>query len=115
MGFTMAEKKKTAVQYAPRYRTASKNEKTKILDEYLALTGSKSRKYAIFKLGRVGKTQLRVSGGEKVNVKIVEKSRKKRGCQPYYGSDVAEKLLLLWKNFNWPCGKLFAPSPRVSV
>jgi hypothetical protein len=27
------------------------------LDEYLALSGSTSRKYAIFKLNRIGKTQ----------------------------------------------------------
>jgi hypothetical protein len=115
MGFTMAEKKKITTEYAPRYRFASKSEKTKILDEYLVLTGSTSRKYAIFKLGRVGKTQLRVINGETLNVKIVEKNRKKRVYRPYYDAEVAEKLLLLWKNFNWPCGKLFAPFLRQNL
>ncbi|GHU81715.1 hypothetical protein FACS189468_4840 [Spirochaetia bacterium] len=63
MGFTMAEKKKITAEYAPRYRNAKKSEKTRLLDEYLRLSGSKSRKYAIFKLNRVGKVQLRTIGG----------------------------------------------------
>ena len=115
MGFTMAEKKKIAAEYAPRYRMAKKSEKTKLLDEYLRLTGSTSRKYAIFKLNRVGKTQLRTLGGKTVNVKIVERSRKKRVYQPYYDEEVADKLFLLWQNFNWQCGQLFAPFLRLNL
>jgi hypothetical protein len=102
---------------------AKKSEKTKLLDEYLRLTGSTSRKYAIFKLNRVGKTQLRTLGGKTVNVKIVERSRKKRVCQPYYGEEVADKLFLLWQNFNsLQCcvsshlsGQLFAPFLRLNL
>jgi transposase InsO family protein len=115
MGFTMAEKKKIAAEFAPRYRMAGKSEKSRILDEYLVLSGSKSRKYAIFKLNRIGKTQLRVLNGQTVTVKIVEKSRKKRACHPYYDAGVAAMLELLWKNFNWPCGKLFAPFLRLNL
>jgi hypothetical protein len=55
----MAEKKKLAAKYAPRYRKACKAEKTRILNDYLSLT-EENRKYAIFKLNHVGKTQLRV-------------------------------------------------------
>jgi hypothetical protein len=51
----MAEKKKIAAKYALRYRKASKAEKTRLLDEYVRLSGE-NRKYAIFKLNRVGKT-----------------------------------------------------------
>jgi hypothetical protein len=40
----MAEKRKIAAEFAPRYRNAGKGEKSRILDEYLALSGSKSRK-----------------------------------------------------------------------
>jgi hypothetical protein len=109
MGFTMAEKKKIAAEYAPRYRKAKKQEKSRILDEYLTLSGGTSRKYAIFKLNRIGKTQLRMLDGQSVKVTLVEKSRKKRVYQPYYDTTVAEMLELLWRNFNWPCGKLFAP------
>jgi hypothetical protein len=112
MGFTMAEKKKITAEYAPRYRKARKAEKTRLLDEYIALIGSKSRKYAIFKLNRVGRTLLYNIGGKTVNIKIVDKGKKKRVYKPYYDADVFEKLFLLWKNFNWQCGKLFAPFLR---
>ncbi|MDR0707529.1 MAG: hypothetical protein LBF60_06615, partial [Treponema sp.] len=111
----MAEKRKIAAEFAPRYRKAGKGEKSRILDEYLALSGSKSRKYAVFKLNRIGKTQLRVLDGETVTVAIVEKSRKKRACQPSYDAAVAAMLELLWKNFNRPCGKLFAPFLRQNL
>jgi transposase InsO family protein len=111
----MAEKKKIAAEYAPRYRKADKREKSRILDEYLALSGSKSRKYAIFKLNRVGKTHLRVLDGQPVKAVIVEKTRKKRVYQPYYDEKTAETLEWLWKNFNWPCGKLFAPFLRQNL
>ncbi|WP_169313398.1 integrase catalytic domain-containing protein [Treponema primitia] len=104
----MAEKKKITAEYAPRYRQAKKAE-INLLDEYLRLTGSKSRKYAIFKLNRVGKTQLRSIGGETLNVNVVEKSRKKRVYKPYYDEEVANMLLFLWRTFNWQCRKLFAP------
>jgi hypothetical protein len=115
MGFTMAEKKKIAAEFAPRYRKARKQEKSRILDEYLALSGSKSRKYAIFKLNRIGKTHLRLLDGQTVTVKTVEKSRKKRVYHPYYDTEVAVMLELLWANFNWPCGKLFAPFLRLNL
>jgi hypothetical protein len=113
----MAEIKKIAAEFGPRYRKAGKSEKARILDEYLALSGGKSRKYAIFKLNRVGKTQLRVLNGETVRVKTVEKSRKKRVYQPYYGPEVAETLELLWRNFNGflsdgPAGSCSLPSSR---
>jgi hypothetical protein len=74
---------------APRCRKAGKGEKSRILDEYLALSGSKSRKYAIFKLNRIRKTQLRLLDGQAVKVTIVEKTRKKRVYQPYYDAAVA--------------------------
>ncbi|MDR1287844.1 MAG: hypothetical protein LBK08_09575 [Treponema sp.] len=68
MGFTTAEKK-IAAEFAPRCRKAGKQEKSRILDEYFALSGSKSRKYAVFKLNRIGKTQLRGLDGQTVTVK----------------------------------------------
>jgi hypothetical protein len=110
----MAEKKKIAVQYAPRYRKARKTEKTRILDEYARLT-EENRKYAIFKLNRVGKTRLRIIDGKNVKVKIVEKSRKKRVYKPYYDEKTAEMLFILWQDFNRQCGKLFAPFLRLNL
>jgi hypothetical protein len=107
--------KKIAAEHAPRYRKATKREKSRILDEFLALSGGTSRKYAIFKLNRIGKTPLRMLDGRSVTVAIVAKSRKKRVCQPCYDTAVAEMPELLWKNFNRPCGKLLAPFFRQNL
>jgi hypothetical protein len=78
----MAEKKKIAAQFASRYRISAKHEKSKILDEYPALSGAKNRKYAIFKLNRIGKIQLRMMDGQAAKVAIVEKSRKNGYISP---------------------------------
>jgi putative addiction module killer protein len=53
--------------------------------------------------------------GQTVRVSIIEKSRKKRVYKPYYDAEVAATLESLWKNFNWPCGKLFAPFLRQNL
>jgi hypothetical protein len=111
----MEERKKIAVEFAPHYRKARKYEKSRILDGYLALSGSKSRKYAIFKLNRIGKTQLRLLDGQTVTVKTVEKCRKKRVCQSYYDAPAADMPEAQWKNFNRPCGKLSAPFLRLNL
>jgi hypothetical protein len=102
--------KKITAQFASRYWKAGKHEKSKILDEYPVLSGAESQKYAIFKLNRIEKTQLRMMDGQAVNV---EKSQKTGlPTLPYYDAEVAATLESLWKNFNRPCGKLFAPFLR---
>ncbi|MDR1574784.1 MAG: hypothetical protein LBS37_02155, partial [Treponema sp.] len=53
--------------------------------------------------------------GQSVTVTMIEKSRKKRVYQPSYDTAVAEMLETLWENFNWPCGKLFAPFLRQNL
>jgi hypothetical protein len=108
-GVYHGREKKIAAEFAPCYRMARKCEKLRILDEYLALSNTKSRKYAIFKLNCIGKIQIHLLDGQTVSVNIIENSRKKRIYQPYYDTALAEMLELLGKNFNWPCGKLFAP------
>jgi hypothetical protein len=84
---------------------ARKAEKTNLLDEYLRLA-SGNRKYAIFKLNRVGKTQLRVIDGENVIVKIVEKSRKKHVYKPYYDPETVRSFrtpvpILFFRREKW--------------
>ena len=49
MGLDMRTRKKLTEETAKRYCTASKKEKTKIIDEYVANTGY-NRKYAIHTL-----------------------------------------------------------------
>ena len=78
MEFTMAEKQKIRAEYAKRYHTAKKADKSKILDEYLLLLGKGNRKYAIFIPNREGKQQLRLINNTYVNVKITSTPRRKR-------------------------------------
>jgi hypothetical protein len=115
MGFTMAEKKKIAGQFATRYRKAKKAEKTKILNEYLALAGG-NRKYAIYKLNREGKKQLRLLvDGTYANVEISSKKRRKRVYTPCYGEDVKIVLVKLWRFFRYACGERLTPLIKANL
>jgi len=111
MEFTMAEKKKITGEFAPRYRKANRAEKTTILNEYLALAGG-NRKYAIFKLGREGKKQLRLIDGHYVNVKISSTPRRKRVYTPYYDEEVKTALVKLWAFFRYICGERLTPAEK---
>ena len=116
MGFTMAEKKKIRAEYAKMYRKAKKNEKTKILDEYLKLLGGRgNRKYAIYTLNREGKQQLRYLDGQNVNVIITVNCRKKRVYKKYYDDKVAKVLIKLWKFFRYVCGERLVPMLRANL
>jgi len=53
---------------------SGKRGKSRIPDEYLALTGSKSRKYAVFTLNRVGETHLRFTDGRPGQTQSGQKS-----------------------------------------
>jgi len=115
MGFTMAEKGKIRAQYAKKYRKATKQEKTKILDEYLELLGKGNRKYEIYALNREGKKQLRVIEGENVNVEISGRVRKKRVYKKYYDEEVARVIITLWKFFRYICGQRLVPLLRANL
>jgi len=115
MGFTMAERKKIRAELAKQYRKANKNEKTKILDEYLKLLGKGNRKYAIFTLNREGKKQLRFIGGKNVNMVITSNHRKKRIYKKYYDEKVAKALIQLWKFFRYVCGERLVPMLRANL
>ena len=115
MGFTMAERKKIRAELAKQYRKAKKNEKTKILDEYLKLLGKGNRKYAIYTLNREGKKQLRFIGGKNVNVEITSSLRRKRVYKKYYDEKVEKVLILLWKFFRYVCGERLVPMLRANL
>jgi hypothetical protein len=110
----MAEKKKIIREYAPRYRMAAKSEKTRLLNEYLALAGG-NRKYAIYRLNREGKRQLRWVDGEYVNVEISGRTRKKRVYKPFYDKEVAAALVKLWRFFMQVCGERLVPLLRANI
>jgi len=76
----------------PRYRKASKREKSRILDEFVAATGY-NRKYAI---------QLLRNGPSRP-------SRKRRGRSLIYGPDVVAALVQVWEACGHLCGKRLMP------
>jgi len=77
----------------PRYRKASKNEKSQILDEFVASTGY-NRKYAIHLL----------RNGPPKN-----SSLKKRGRRLIYGPDVIAELVRIWEVSRHLCAKRLHP------
>jgi transposase InsO family protein len=110
----MAEKRKITGKFAPRYRKADKAGKTKILDEYLGLVGG-NRKYAIFKLGREGKQQLRLIDGRYVNVRVSSGTRRKRVYARYYDEEVKKVLIKLWAFFRFICGERLTPLIKANL
>jgi hypothetical protein len=107
-------KNKITREYAPRYRKAKKADKTRILNEYLKLAGG-NRKYAIFKLNREGKKQLRRINGTYVNIEISSKARKKRVYKPYYDDEVKKVLITLWTFFRYICGERLTPLIKANL
>jgi hypothetical protein len=113
MGFSMKEKQALTREYAPRYRqSASRKEKTGVLDEYIRLTGY-HRKYALLLLARWGKETFLTVDGKPVKLKAgTTKRRKGGGRKPLYGPEVIASLRTIWAFFWYKCGKLLAPLVR---
>ena len=88
--------RRSILEYAqalrPRYRKASKEEKSKMLDEFIKVTGF-HRKAAIRLLNRVN----RLPPG------------KRRGRKRKYGSEVAEALRVVWEASDRVCSKRLKP------
>ncbi len=88
--------RRSTLEYAqalrPRYRKASKEEKSKMLNEFTMVTGL-HRKAAIRLLNRV--RQLTTG--------------KRRGRQRKYGSEVAEALKVVWEASDRLCSKRLQP------
>ena len=88
MGLDM--KKKLSEETAKRYCTASKKNKTKILDEFIATTGY-NRKYAIHVLKNTAYIKVtHFNNVAKQSVQVITKTLKKRNYKKYYGQDVQQ-------------------------
>jgi hypothetical protein len=75
MGLSMHEKKAVTRQIRSRYIQAGRNENSVILDEFIQITGYKTRKYALRILNQPPSPQaLLVVNGKQVKLKL----RKKR-------------------------------------
>jgi transposase InsO family protein len=112
MGLTMKERQSLTRETCTRYRAGSKQEKTKILDEFAQVTGY-HRKYALAILTHWGKEKLVRLDGELVKLKAgTAKRRKGGGRKPVYGPEVIASLRPIWAFFWYRCGKLLAPFLR---
>jgi hypothetical protein len=106
MRLTMKERKKAIAVMAPRYQRASKKDKGKMLDEFVALTGYR-RSYASFVLSSHGK-RTRV-GRHRVLVADVRTQGRGGGRPTVYGHDVLKVLITIWYLMDCICGKRLAP------
>jgi len=95
----------------PRYRKASKAEKSRILNEFCHST-EYHRKYAIALLQHAGKTQIRRIGKQTVKIKITATSRKKRVYKRFYDESVEKAVRAIWAFFRYVCGKRLVPMIR---
>ncbi len=103
MGLTMKEKKSVAREYARRYKKVKRKQKTRLLDEFVKLTGYR-RDYASFILSHWGK-RVYFSSGRSVLVSDFTSMSHHSGRKKKYDIRVFEVLVKLWELMNNPCGK----------
>lgn len=101
MGLTMSERRSVAKVMAARYRKASKQEKSRMLDEFVALTGY-SRWYAVELLRGHGR---RVKVGRRVRRVGKVGCSKPRVRRRIYDAAVAQSLAQIWMILDCLCGK----------
>ena len=123
MGLTMKERQSVTRETACRYATASRKEKTVILNEFIELTGY-NRKYAINLLRScIRKRRYRKFGNfgkdpHKEYLEIIETvnpTRKKRVYKTRYDKPVITSLGLIWEFFNFMCGQRLVPFIRENI
>jgi len=103
MRLKMFERKPIYREIAKDYQNARKKEKTKMLDNFLQLTGLKNRNYAA-RLLRLHGRKIRLN--EKIYLKadITEKC-KRPGRKKKYDEEVKKVLIKIWETSNYICGK----------
>jgi len=105
---TMNERKKIAKIMAERYRKATKKEKGKILDEFIALTNY-HRTYASYLLSSHKKKRIRSNKNPQTIFEADITKKMKRTREKYYDIDVFKALKKVWVIENCICGKRLAP------
>lgn len=116
MGLTMKERYTIVRELAPRYQRACKRERSRILDEFVSLTGL-TRCYASHLLKHYGtRISLRVNGRRRVFIvgdATGETHRRRRS--PYYDQSLLAPLERLWAISNGLCGKRLAVFIRTAL
>src|SRR5690349_11622508 len=112
MRLTMKARQEVTKATAGQYRGASKKEKSKILDQFIATTGYSrwyagySRWYARLVLRHEGR---RVQTDKQTIVVVERKSSVKRKRTRYYDEKVQTALVKLWRVMDYICGKRLQP------
>jgi hypothetical protein len=105
MRLTMKARQEVTKVTAGQYRGASKKEKGKILDQFIATTGY-SRWYARLVLRHEGR---RIQTDKQTMVVVERKSGSKRKRARYYDEKVQTALARLWRIMDYICGKRLQP------
>lgn len=108
MRLTMKARQEVTKATAGQYRGASKKEKSKILDQFIATTGY-SRWYARLVLRHEGR---RLQTDKQTIVVVERKSRTKRKRARRYDEHVQIALVKLWRIMDYICGKRLQPMLR---
>jgi transposase InsO family protein len=110
----MKQRKLNADVVGPRYRAATKKQKSLILTEFCQ-NNDYHRKYAISLLRSAGKTRLMRVGKKTVKLKITAHRRAKRLYKPYYDQAVRRAVVALWEFFHRVCGTRLVPMIRANL
>ena len=95
-----------------RYRSAKRKDKSSLLNEFCAASGY-NRDYAADLLRTWGNKRKVEPGGGSPAGKATQKA--KGGRPVIYGKDVLRILKVLWKRFDFLCGKRLVPLIRASL
>ena len=115
MGLTMKEKDSVTKEVVARYKNASKDEKKKILDEYINLTGF-HRKYAISKINSCIKRRTHVFNNKTItSCKVEIPKKKKRIYIPKYDDVFKATLIAIWSYFDYMCGQRLVPFIKENI
>jgi hypothetical protein len=116
MGLTMKERYAIIRELAPRYQRSSKGERSKILDEFVRLTGL-VRSYASHVLKVYGTRRSVVVDGRPVVVIVGQTSlaKRQRKRARRYDHAVLDALKRLWAFSNGLCGKRLAVFVRQTL
>jgi len=105
MELSMRSRKELTARQARRYRQASRAQKGKILDEFVAATDY-NRDYAAMLLRDYGVQRLQSTGTGKSVRLVATKGRRRAGGRPVvYGPPVSRAVQRLWALFGHLCGK----------
>ena len=111
MELTLKERQKLTRITAKNYCKATKREKSKILDTFIAQTNY-GRKYAIHVLANEGKVK---PASLRVRLTTSHSVRHRRLYPHIYDKAVLDPLTIIWEAFNHQCGKLLAPFLHANI